>query len=237
LGALYVSEGRYVDAAEMFSRVITLVPDSFRGYSNLGGAYILLGRYADATNVLAQSIKIRATPDAYSNLGTAFYHLRKFDEAAVNYLRATKLNDRQYILWGNLGDAYYYSGRRTESFGAYEKAVSLAKAQLQVNPRDSSVLGNLASYLSMLGDRSASLSYLSGALGIAGSTDPNLLFEAAMIYNQFGETASALEWLAKSLDAGFSPSTVSDAPALANLHGLPKFQELLRGRSEGKQQP
>jgi tetratricopeptide (TPR) repeat protein len=71
---------------------------------------------------------------------------------------------------GETWDAFYYSGKRTASVPAYEKAISLAKARLQVNPREASVLGNLASYLSILGDRSAAISYLNDALKVAQNT-------------------------------------------------------------------
>jgi hypothetical protein len=47
------------------------------------------------------------------------------------------------------------------------------------------------------------------------------------VHNQFGETTAALQLLSKALDAGFSPSTVADAPALDNLHSNPTFQKLL----------
>ena len=72
LGGLYMSKGRYSEAAEMFSHVIALAPHSFRGYSNLGGAYVAMGRYQEAVNAFEESIKIRSTADAYSNLGMPF---------------------------------------------------------------------------------------------------------------------------------------------------------------------
>jgi serine/threonine-protein kinase len=132
LGAFYISEGRYGEAAKMFSQVVSLSPDSFRGYSNLGATYIRLGQYQDAVTTLQNSIKIRPTEDAFSNLGTAFFSLRKFDSAAESYAEAVKLNDQVYVVWGNLGDAYYYSGKRREAAFAYQKAVTLASERLRV---------------------------------------------------------------------------------------------------------
>jgi serine/threonine protein kinase/tetratricopeptide (TPR) repeat protein len=235
LGALYVTNGRYSEAAEMFSRVIALAPDSFRGYSNLGAVYIRLGRSEDAAKLLQASIKIRPTADAYSNLGTAFYHMRRFDEAAINYLEAVKLNDQDYVVWGNLADAYHYSGiRHSDASSAYEKAISLAKLRLEVNPHDSSVLGDIAGYNSMLNRRRESLAFLNRALQQAGTSDPDLFFNAAMIYNQLGETNVALDWLERALTAGYSPSTAANAPALDNLHANLQFQRLLRDRTAPK---
>jgi serine/threonine protein kinase/tetratricopeptide (TPR) repeat protein len=103
LGGLYISEGRYEEAAKMFSQVIALAPDSFRGYSNLGATFIRLDRYPEAIKLLQNSIAIRPTEDAFSNLGTAFYSLRQFDEAGKSYCEATKLNDKKYVIWGTSG--------------------------------------------------------------------------------------------------------------------------------------
>jgi len=235
LGALYVSEGRYEEAVKMFTQVIALAPDSFRGYSNLGATYIRLGRYPDAIKSLQRSIKIRPTEDAFSNLGTAFYSVRQFDNAGKNYSEATKLNDQNYVIWGNLGDSYYYSGNRAEAMSAYKKAVSLAVLRLDVNPRDASVLSDISGYYAMLGRRREAYGYLEKALQFSNKKDPDILFEASMVHNQFGETSEALEWLGKALEAGFSPTTISDAPALDNLHGNAQFQAMLENRlKQGK---
>jgi serine/threonine-protein kinase len=224
-----MSEGRYPEAVEMFSRVIALAPDSFRGYSNLGGAYVLLGKYPEAVKALEQSITIRGTVDAYSNLATAHFNLRQFDAAASNYRKAASLDDQNYVVWGNLADAYYYSNQKnSEAIDAYQRAIVLAKARLEVNARDASVLGDIASYYSMLGKREQALDYLNKALQQSKSKDPELLFQAALIHNQLGDTNAALEWLSRALSAGFSASTIAGAPALDTLRSNAQFEKLLK---------
>jgi hypothetical protein len=56
----------------------------------------------------------------------------------------------------------------------------------------------------------------------------DVLFEAALVHNQFGETTKALDWLAKARGAGFSRTTILDAPALDNLHGNARFKAILK---------
>ncbi len=228
LGALFVSEGRYEEATKMFSQVIALAPDSFRGYSNLGATYIRLGHYQEAIESLKESIKIRATEDAFSNLGTAFYSLRQFDEAAKNYSEATKLNDQNYVIWGNLADCYYYSGKHEYAAQFYQKATLLAEQRLEVNPQDASTLSDLSGYYAMLGLRQKAFTALDKSLRLSNQKDPDILFEAAMVYNQLGEHARAFQWITKALEAGFSPTTIREAPALDNLHDDPRFQKLLQ---------
>jgi tetratricopeptide (TPR) repeat protein len=98
---------------------------------------------------------------------------------------------------------------------------------LKVNPNDAGELADLAGYFSMLGKRAEAISTLDRAMA-AAKPDKDILFNAALIYNQFGETSVALEWLSKSLAAGYSPSVIRQAPALNNLHHDPRYQRLLR---------
>jgi serine/threonine protein kinase/tetratricopeptide (TPR) repeat protein len=228
LGSFYMAVGRYAEAAEMFTRVTTLAPDSFRGYSNLGGAFVLLDRYTEAVTMFQRSIQIRPTYAAYSNLATAYFRLQQYANSAESYHQALAINDQDYVVWGNLGDAYLYSGKRLEAQKAYEKALSLAKMRLKVNPRDASVLGDLAVYYSMVGNRQEAFSYVTRALQQSGYSDPDLLFAVAMVHNEFGETSQAVDWLAKALAAGYSARTVLVAPTFNNLHSDPRFQSLLK---------
>jgi tetratricopeptide (TPR) repeat protein len=181
-----MAQGQYQDAAEMFKQVIALAPDNFAGYSNLGNAYLLQTRYSEAVPMLERSITIRKTAETLSNLGTAYFQLRRFPDAAKIYEEAVQLDERNYEVWGNLGDAYYWSpGLRPKAPAAYEKASSLALVLLGVDPRDVNALGYVAEYKAMLGRRREAMTFLDRCLRL-NPQDPNLLFNAALIYNQFG---------------------------------------------------
>jgi len=227
LGAFFLRHGRYPEAAQMFSQVVSLAPDSFVGHSNLGITYLLEGKYAEAIPLLERSIAIRPTAQARSNLATAYFQQRRYSDAARIYELAVKLDERNSEVWGNLGDSYYWApGRRAEAAAAYQKAIALANKKLQVNPRDSSLLGYLANYYAMLGNRAAALDHLGRALALAPK-DPELLFSAALVHNQFGETEETLNWLDKALAAGYSPATLRDSPNFDSLHSNSRFQTLL----------
>jgi len=230
LGAFYYSHARYDDAAKMFRQVIALAPDNYRGYSNLGAMYLYQGRYTDALPLFERAVAIQPTADAYSNLATTYFHLRQFPESASTFEKALKLNERSYVLWGNLADAKDRApGRRAEAQEAYRKAIALAEQELQVNPRDTEVLGDLADYYSMLGDRGQALSYLRRALALRPE-DASVKFQAAQVYAQLGDDKTAVRWLAEALEAGYSPTIVRDSPVMDNLRSDPRVQELLRQR-------
>jgi eukaryotic-like serine/threonine-protein kinase len=226
LGEFQMAQGQYQDAAEMFKQVIALAPDNFAGYSNLGNAYLLQNRYSDAVPMLERAITIRRTAETLSNLGTAYFSLRRFPDAAKIYEEAVQQDEHNYEVWGNLADAYYWSpGLRHNAPDAYEKASSLAFAALAINPRDVNALGYVAEYQAMLGRRTEAMTFLDRCLRL-NPQDPNLLFNAALIYNQFGEEEATLNWLQKAIAAGLPKSALLDTPNFDSLHGNSRFMQL-----------
>jgi tetratricopeptide (TPR) repeat protein len=161
----------------------------------------------------------------------AYFDMKQFDEAAKNYEKAVKLDDRDYEVWGNLGDAYYWTKNRAKATHAYERAISLAKQKLQVNPRDATLLGYLAVYHAMLASKESASNYVTQALSLT-QNDPELLFDAALVHYQLGQTNQALASLEKALKAGFSPTQLHDTPNFASLSTDPRFQKLLGSHLE-----
>jgi serine/threonine-protein kinase len=227
LGTFYLEQAQYDKAEKMFQRSLQLAPDSYVAYSNLGGVYLFMGRDADAITMLERSIRIRGSSDAYSNLGTAYFRERRFADAVRNYREAVKFEDKDPDLWGNLGDACLFGGQKDEARKAYQRQLDLLLAQQQVNPKDGSIEASLAACYAGLGDRKNALDHLDRSLQW-GRGDKNVLFSAAAVYNQLGETGVALEWLRKALSAGYSPSVVRDAPIFDNLRADPTFQQLVQ---------
>ena len=212
----------------MYSQVVSLAPDSFTGYYNLGGVRILQGKYTEAIPLLQRSLEIRKTADAMSNLGTAYFQLHRYGESAAAFEQATQLDPPNYIFWGNLGDAYYWApGRRMEAAAAYGNGITLGEEQLRVNPRDAEVLSSLAMYHAMRGERKAALNNVEAALRIKPK-NPDLLLNAGIAYVQVGETQRALEVLEKAVAAGISPATLRDTPNFDGLRANPRFLKLIQ---------
>jgi len=132
------------------------------------------------------------------------------------------------MVWGNLGDAYYWApGKRADAARAYRKAIALGQARLEVNARQGVTLGHLARYHAMLGERKSALADLQRALEVAPD-DPEVRFCAAEVYNQFGETDRTLSWLEKAVAVGYSPATIRHTPDFDLLRASPRFQALFR---------
>jgi len=227
LGTFFFREGRFQEASTMFQQVTALAPDSFRGYQNLGGAYTALGRFDQAVPALEKSVQLRPSAAAYSNVGTVYFYLRRYADAARAYEQAVKLDDRNYVLWGNLAEAYYWSpGEREKSADAYRKALPLAQAQLRVNPRDASAMGQMAMDSAMLGRGKEADEYLRQALALAPG-DPDLQLKAALIGSYFNRRDQAITWLSGALGAGLSPNLVRNHPGFDNLRSNTQYQRIM----------
>jgi len=234
LGLFYMAHARYEEAAAMYSRVVSLAPDSFTGYYNLGAARILEGKYDEAIPILERSLTIRPTADALTNLGTAYFQMRRYAESAAKFEEAVKLDPKNYVMWGNLGDAYYWApGRRPEAAAAYGTAIALGQEDLRLNPHDAQLLGYLAAYHAMRGERKPALDNLVASLRLKPKS-PDLLFNAGIVYQQLGDTKRALDVLEQAVALGVSPEMLRDTPNFDALSDNQRFLGLIRS-SQKKQ--
>jgi len=227
LGAFYIAQADYEKSVAMYRRATELDSENYLAWNNLGSALLYSGKDDEATKAFEKSISLRPASDAFNNLAVAEFRLHRFKNSAASFKEALKFDENNYQTWGNLGDASYYGGDTAPAMEAYHKAIALAEQQLKVNPRDAAVLGDLASYYSMLGDRKQALSYLDRSLQL-GPGDKDLLLNAAVVYNQLHETGVALEWLSKALAAGYSRSVVATGAPFDNLHDNPRYQALMQ---------
>jgi serine/threonine-protein kinase len=236
LGSFYMAHARYDEAAAMYTQVTSLAPDSFTGFSNLGGVRVLQGKYAEAIPIFERSLSIRPTALAFSNLGTAFFQMRRYAESAANFEQAVKLDSKNYELWGNLGDAYYWTpGRRPEAASAYNTAITLAEENLRHNPRDAQLLAYLGQYHAMRGERKPALDKIDAALHLQ-SQSPDVFLTAAIAYQQLGDSSRALNNLEKASSLGIAPETLRDTPNFSALADNPRFLALIHGDHPGQTQ-
>jgi serine/threonine-protein kinase len=229
LGQFYFSQNRYADAAQAFLKSTELAPNNYFGYFNLGAIYVAQGLYPEAIQAFNRSIALHPSSDAYSNLGYTYTLMHRNPEAITALEQALKLDERDWMNWGNLADALYWSAdRRNESTAKYSQAIAIAASKLQVNPDDASVLAYLADYSAMVGNKDAAYNYLQRALKAAPS-DGDILFRAAIVHNRFNEPDQALLYLKKAKQTGYSRNVIRDSPDFANLRQNPGFRSLVTG--------
>ena len=226
LGRFYFQHARYTEAADTLRKALELAPENQKLYTNLGGIYVQIGRYDEAIVALRRSIELRPTMNAYSNLGTAYFYTRRYAEAGDAYREAAKLDNKDLVTWGNLGDALYWTpGRRQEAAQAYRTALDLAAAKVSVNPNDASTIAYSAEYSAMLEDKPKSFTDINRALKLSPD-DADVLFRAALVYNHFGDDKQTLALLQQAVQHGFSTTTIRDTPDFDHLNNNPLFAAL-----------
>ena len=226
LGRFYVSQSRYPEASEMYERVVELTPDSYLGYSNLGVAYVYQERWPEAFAALERSVEIKPSVNGYSNLATLyFFQERRYFAAAGLYEDALKLDERNYLVWGNLGDARYFGPDESEAAIAYERALSLAEGLRRTTPDNAILLGDMALFNAMLGRSVPALDFIGNALELAPD-DPALQLQAAQTYQQLGRTEDALRSIGRAVEGDIAPALVLQNPWFDSIRHTDEFQAL-----------
>jgi len=145
------------------------------------------------------------------------------------YEKAIQLNDRDGRVWRNLGDAHYWApNERGKAAPAYQHAADLLKAQLKINPQDPSLLTELALCESMLG-KSGEAIELTRRARERSPSDPEISFRTAEIYEQSGDHAAALDWLAQAVQKGYPAREIQRDPTFKKLREDARYKQLLQG--------
>jgi len=236
LARFYWRRSRFADAEAEYRKAMALDPTNEWLPNNLGALYFSAGRYDDARAMFERSLAIRATYAAYSNLGTLAFMRRDWSEAVAKYEQARALDDRDYALWGNIGIAYHWlRNHDRDAEQALRTAVTLAERALTVNPHDTGVLADLASYCATLGERDKARGYLR-EVEADGRQQADLAISIADVYADLDDTTKAVEWIGTALDLGCPVTDVEKRPAFEPLLRDPRVRELLESH-RGAQPP
>jgi tetratricopeptide (TPR) repeat protein/tRNA A-37 threonylcarbamoyl transferase component Bud32/TolB-like protein len=226
LATFYNLQARYDDAEQALKKASGLTPDNYLIYRNLGGVQMARGEWSDAEHSFQKAIALRPIGSVYSNLGALYIYLGRYPEAIPVLEQAIALSGDErhaYLMWGNLGDACKWTpARKEDAARAYTKAAELATSQLQVNPKDPTLLSHIAEYRAKAGEDAAAEVQIMKALAIAPK-DPAILFKAAIVRELAGKRKQSLTSLDAALAAGYSLSFVEREPELASLRAAPGY--------------
>ncbi len=225
VAAAYLSIGENDKALENFRRATALEPDSTDGWDNLGTAYARMGRYQESLPAFQKSIQINPTWNAYSNLGSAYFLLKRYNEAAQMFEKALALSPNQEKAVSNLADAYRWSGQKDKADSTYDKAISLAFKELEVNPRATDPMAGLALDYAKKGDTKRGMDFIDRARAVDKS-DVELIYIQAVIENLSKEDSKALVTLREALQKGYPIKEAENDPELANLQSRPEFKSI-----------
>jgi serine/threonine protein kinase/tetratricopeptide (TPR) repeat protein len=234
LGQAYFERGDWAKAMPEFQKVTEIASDNPVGYENIGTIYLKEGKLTESIPQFQKALSIAPDSETYSNLGTAYFFLKRYDESVKMYQKAAEMTPNDEVLFGNLGDAERWSGHSDQAAAAYDKAISLAFKQLQVNPRSAGTMGDLAMYYAKKGTPEATqnaLQYIAQARTISPD-DVYLVYSEAQIKALVGKQEDALKALKLALEKGYPAQEAWNDPELQKLQALPQFSQLVNEYSK-----
>ncbi len=227
LGLLYYKTARYPEAATAWEQVSKITPDNVIVLNNLAAVYHQLDRYEDAAAVLQRSLEIKPSAYTYGNLGTLRFFQGRYEDAVPAFEKAVGLSANDYLVWGNLGDAYRWApGQFGKAKPAYQNAIRLARDELATHPKDLEVLADLALYLVKSGDKTEALARIRD-VDSAQDKPSSVLFNSAVVHELGGERDQALKSLTAAVKAGYGWKEIKNEPELVGLRSDPRYQLLL----------
>jgi Flp pilus assembly protein TadD len=225
LGIFLLRRGRLDEAQEVFRRVLELRPESDTGYVNLAAAYILAGKHTEAEPLLLAALRLNPTYETHNNLGTVYYALGKYDEAAREWQAAIDGGGKEAIFFSNLGDALRQLRRESEAARAYDQAIDLGRQAVATRPDDHESRAGLAMALAGRGQCGPAREE-AGRASRPGATLASAYY-AAVAYALCGPRESAVREAVRAIEGGVV-SDVRTNPDLKPLLGDPLLRQRLR---------
>ncbi|MBR2214977.1 MAG: tetratricopeptide repeat protein [Selenomonadaceae bacterium] len=125
-GAALCREGKYREAAQVFTEALAKSPRYAYAYHNRGIAYGKLKDYRLAVKDFSEAINLDdAYATAYGGRGFAYYGLKDYVNAARDFGRAISLDPSYAEAYYGRGNVYMSMGHYEEALRDYEKALSL----------------------------------------------------------------------------------------------------------------
>jgi TolB-like protein/Tfp pilus assembly protein PilF len=229
MGNFLFDQGRFLEAAEFYKMFVGRADDDSRALSNLGAAYYLAGDFSEAAKAWEKSLAIKPTRSAYSNTGSMYFYLGQYEKAADRYAQAVNLSPNDYVLWGNLADAYYFSADMQQVADvAYRRAIEFAEGRLSVNSSDIDALSGAAYFYSRIGEKEKSVTRNDEALA-AAPDNMYVHYNSALIHAHFGNQQDAIAALEKAVSLEYQRDLLLTDPGFNSLQENPGFQRLVSG--------
>ncbi len=214
LGNFYFRQHRYEEALVEWRRVLEITPDNAVAYVNAGAALAESGKVAEARSMYEKAITIAPNYTAYMNLGTLYFREKRYLDAAGMFEKALELNDRDYLLWGNLAAAYWWApAKRDKAAPTYERAASMAEEALKQRPNDPFVHVDLGGYYAKSHKPKQAIERLETALALAPD-HREVHAWAAEAYQAIGRRERAITLIRRAIALGYPVEDLERSPDL-----------------------
>jgi eukaryotic-like serine/threonine-protein kinase len=226
LGAAYSKFGNNEEALKAFQEVINLAPNNPMGWANVGSVYFNEAKWEEAIPPLRKAMDLKHW-EAAANLGTVYFYLKRYPESVEMFKKALELSPGQEVLYGNLADAYRWSGDKTRAVATYDQAIKLAQKALQVNPKDAYTLSSMALYYAKQGNDALAQQFIRRARSI-DAKDVAYVYNEGVIAALGNRDKEAIASLQQAFQKGYSVTEAKNDPELTRMSGMSEFQSLLK---------
>ena len=126
LGLALQSTNRYVEAVELYQKMLADRPDFIEGYIHLGVCLSVLARFEEAAKAFQKAIDINPNHiQAQGNLGIVLCHLARYDEALWILRTAVSRAPKSADFRASLAAALYGTGQLDAALVEVQQAVTL----------------------------------------------------------------------------------------------------------------
>jgi tetratricopeptide (TPR) repeat protein len=227
LGKAYFELGDNAKALPEFQKVTELAPDNPMGYGDIGSVYLREGKWSAAIPQFQKALAFAPDSPTYSNLGTAYFFLRRYEEAAKMYEKSVQTASGNEELWGNLGDAYRWTRQTDKARSAYKRAIALAKMELDSYPQSASLLGDIGLLYAKIGDQAEAVRYTRQARAKTPA-DVQLMYSEGQVYAILGQPDKSMIALRQAVAKGYARQEIWNDPELLRMRSLPEFVKLVK---------
>jgi len=229
LANYYYATEQYELSAQTYEIVTRLAPDLAIGFGGKGAAYWMSGDIDKALFAYENSLALKPSRQALTNLGASYYYAGQFEKSVQMQLQALELAPDDHRVWGRLAESYRNIGNRDEdALKAYAKAAELATANLAINQEDWLTRARLGMYEAFSNRLDDGIDLLEEATE-QSNRHPEVLYYFALVELISGNSERAIDLLDEAVlsDNSYRQFIGMD-PDLKRLSANPRFQSLLQ---------
>jgi serine/threonine-protein kinase len=223
LANLELRQGEIPAARRTLEGLLRHLPGHAGGETLLAQLELEAGSPARAAELYASLARRHPGMAVFSNLGLSQLLLGRYAEAATSLERARALAPKSYAAVLNLGDVKILLGKRAEAEPLYRRALELMAQDPA--PGNWQLLAEKAQALAHLGRKTEAAATIQQAV-VAAPNNPEVAYEAALVYCVIGDSASALASADRALAHRYNRRWFSLA-WFDPLRKEPAFQKLL----------
>jgi tetratricopeptide (TPR) repeat protein/TolB-like protein len=233
LGYFYFLRGAFDKARDSFLKATKLCPENISALNSLGAIYYKLGDDLQAEAAFERSNAVKRNAVASANLAVIYYFRGRYADSVTADEAAIGFDTNDYLLWGNLADAYRFTpGNEAKAEAAYRKAVELVGKELADRPHDARSRSSLALFQAKLGLAERARAEIAEALRTRPD-DSSIVLKSVFVFELVGARQQALDALRQYARLKGPMDEVVKDPFLAGLRQDEKYRGLMKALGGG----